>query len=54
MNGKKAKEIRRMAVKQAEHISQQKMVPEFKAFVNTQLTWWERVKLAWRIIWKRF
>ena len=53
MNGRQAKAIRRKARQMAAKETEA-MVPKFKAFVNNDLTLWERIVLAWKIIWKRF
>ena len=53
MNGRQAKFLRRKAQQLANRETEQ-MIAEFKKFVNMQLGLWERIVLAWRIIWKRF
>jgi hypothetical protein len=53
MSGKFEKQVRRKARKLA-NAETAEMVPQFKAFVNTQLNIGERMGLAWKIIWKRF
>lgn len=53
MNGRLAKKLRKEARRMTAREVEQ-MVPKFKAFVNKDLNLWERVVLAWKIIWKRF
>ncbi len=53
MNGRMAKKLRKEARRIAAGETE-KMIPEFKAFVNTKLTFPERFGLACKIIWKRF
>ncbi len=53
MNGRNAKKLRKEARRLAAR-EQAKLVPEFKAFVNTQLNLWERLVLAGKMIIKRF
>jgi hypothetical protein len=53
MSGKNEKKIRKKARQLAARETEQ-MVPKFKAFVNKELSLWERIILAHKIIWKRF
>jgi len=53
MNGRMAKKLRREARRMAAKETEQ-MVPKFKAFVNNDLTVWERFVLAGKIIIRRF
>jgi len=53
MNGKQAKFLRKKAKRFAAK-EQEKLIPEFKQFVNTQLNSGERFILAWRLMRKRF
>jgi hypothetical protein len=53
MNGRQAKFLRKKARRMADREIEQ-MVPKFKSFVNKDLNLWERIVLAWKIIWKRF
>jgi hypothetical protein len=53
MNGRMVKMLRKQARKEVKK-TEEEMVPKFKAFVNDDLNLWERIYLAWKIIWKRF
>lgn len=53
MNARQAKKLRKEARRMADR-EQARLIPEFKTFVNTQLSLGERFVLAWRIVWKRF
>jgi hypothetical protein len=53
MNGRLARKLRKMARKIADRENEM-LVPKFKTFINTELKFWERAQLAWRMLWRRF